>query len=136
MDIKFNTEYVPYEKSVTINEYKAPTDESLKLLKEYEDKAKLNLINKIEAKDNILGSPIFYFQNDISSDLMFVGKFKLNGKEIKFNGNIDRFELEQSKFGFGSNATKKFLAEKISEVITLEILKQLDQSQININNII
>ena len=33
------TKLIPYDKKVTINEHKAPTDESIKLLKEMEEKA-------------------------------------------------------------------------------------------------
>ena len=50
---------VPYEKSVTINEYKAPTDKSVELLNEFEKKAHENIIYKSLAKGQAFVFPKF-----------------------------------------------------------------------------
>jgi len=55
-------EYIPYEKTVNINEHRAPTDKSIKLFKEFEkrlDKLNIHIQNELS-----LYKQYNYFQNE------------------------------------------------------------------------
>lgn len=79
-----NTEYIPYEKSIKVNEYKAATDESIKILNEFQEKAKENLCYSVRIDQSYLNGVAFFFREDHMSngfDVYF--KFGLNGTEFK-----------------------------------------------------
>ena len=59
---KGGKEYVPYEKDVTIHEHRAPTDESVRLLNEFEEKARKNIIHKISVNENNLNAVSIIFK--------------------------------------------------------------------------
>src|SRR4051812_2071854 len=86
------TEHVPYVKEVKITEHKAPTDESVKLLNEMQEKAKKNIIATIHIEQNYLKAIVIYTQDDVVSGRMkYAIKFNLNGKDCNIEGHIDHF---------------------------------------------
>lgn len=52
--IQQGKEAVPYAKTVTVHEHKAPTDESIRLYQEIEEKAFQNILHRIQVNDNAL----------------------------------------------------------------------------------
>jgi len=65
---------------VGIKEVKAPTDESIRLLNEFEEKAKKNLIEKISfaTPSNSINGDIYMFQSPASREYEIAAVFKLN----------------------------------------------------------
>lgn len=123
---KSSTEYVPYEKKVTVHEHKAPTDQSIELLNEMTEKAKQNIVDSIHIKNNIIDCALIYFQDDITTDsLRYVVRFKLNGKEYKLDGRIERFELmEQGRaFHYRHEGVMMLVYKKYAEVIASELIR-------------
>lgn len=93
INIQSNTEYVPYDKTVTVTEKKAPTDDSIKLLNEFEEKARKNIIAKINIDENYLKAVAVAHWVDIMHDqIIFYGKFTLNGKEYRIEEKINNYE--------------------------------------------
>lgn len=120
---------VPYEKSVTVNEHRAPTDKSVELLNEFEKKAHENIIYKTKIEQNHLKAIAIYYQDDIVSNRMhFHVKFELNGFETLISDFVDGFEwrteLSKLYFGFGNEAIFKLVHKKLSEMIALDLMKQ------------
>jgi len=78
-------ENVPYAKNVTINEHKAPTDESVKLLRELEKEAEKRVLEVISVDNNVMKACIIMWQEKINAgmknDKVYHLKFNLNGKE-------------------------------------------------------
>lgn len=122
-------EYVPYTKEVNITEKKAPTDESIRLLNEMEEKAKKNIIATIKIEENFLKAIAIYHRDDYVSDRMIYNiKFELNGKTHMIEDYIDNFEwrqeLSKSYMGLGNEQIFKALMKKFSEMITVELMRQ------------
>lgn len=116
------TEYVPYEKSVTIT--KPSTAEELKLLRKMEKEAMDSIIsvNKVNMGDNLFEGVIYHYKDHtISFDS---DKFKLvvkvNGQEVSVDVKVSRYDLppeshEMEKVQLGYNKlVEKFAAKLIA----------------------
>lgn len=126
---KSETEYVPYEKEVYITEKKAPTDESVRLLNEMQEKAQGNIIATIKIDENHLKAIVIYFRDNYIEDRMVYNiRFELNGKEFRVEGYIDKFEWRQETqkayYGLGSEQVFGILHKKFSETITEYLMMQ------------
>lgn len=117
------TNYVPYDKTVAIHEYKAPTDDSARLLKELEEKA----IDKIFANftlDNPLNAAVIYTGRDMfANELKYEARFELNSKQYRVLGSIPQIELEKS-IRAGNNNVFLHIVENVSNAIAVELVKQ------------
>ena len=69
-----------------IHEHKAPTDDSIRLCKEFEEKIKNSLIKSIQVVDNKFNFTCLIFYDDRTCDKILKYRFTLNSKE--FVGNI------------------------------------------------
>lgn len=83
---------------VKVEEKKAPTDESIRLLNEMQEKALDNLISKVEVKNNLVEGTVFAFEMARTSaalhhEVMIICKFKINGHEYVVEKGISRDEL-------------------------------------------
>ncbi len=124
-----STQYVPYEKSVTVTEKRATTDESVKLLNEFQEKAKQNLVDQIKIEDNTLNGVVLFFKQDIVHDkVQWFGKFSLNGKEHKLQGELPFGFNEKISFHLQWNLLnipdlrEVFVAE-IAKALMIELMK-------------
>lgn len=102
----------------TIKEIKAPTDESIRLLNEFQERALDNLIAKVEVKDNLVSGTVVAFDMarttaSIQHEIMIICKFKLNGQEFVVEKGLTRQELWQD------NANKVILGinEKLKDYL-------------------
>lgn len=117
------TEYVPYEKSVSVNEHKAATDESIKLLNEFQEKAKENLCYSVRINQTYLNAVAFFFREDqMDGGFEVYYKFGLNGSEFKVKTFIsdDEWYEEQSKHPLGEpsiNIAVKLIYTRIADEI-------------------
>lgn len=123
------TESVPYEKSVTINEHKAPTDESVKLLNEFESRARKNIIHKVKIDENYLKAIAVYYKDDmVEFRVHFYVKFSLNGTEVVVEDYLDNFEwrsdLSKEYGGFGNRHIFELVFKKLSDMIASELMGQ------------
>ncbi|MEM6737416.1 MAG: hypothetical protein AAF620_15250 [Bacteroidota bacterium] len=120
-------EYVPYEKTVNIN--RAPTDESVALLNEFEEKALRNIVYKTKIEQNHLRAIAIYLQNQFVHDRIdFIVKFELNGKQFVVRDFVDNFEwrgeLSSAYGGFGHKDIFSIVHKKLSEMIAEELMLQ------------
>ena len=125
----FNKTYhqnVPYTKNVTsivgITENKAPTDESIRLLNEFEEKVKKNILHKVNIKSNTLSGASVSVQNSPFGDsITNLVRFNLNGKDYYFEHDIDKFELIRTD---GTSATINMIVEIYRKIVE-EIIEKL-----------
>jgi len=114
-------EYVPFAKTVTVN--RAPTDKSVELLNEMQDKAVKNLIKTVNIKDNIMNGAVLYFIQRADWDgIDFIAKFSFNGKEYQLKGQVSRMDLSETN-RYGSQAASTAIAYKLYELMVQEIFK-------------
>lgn len=75
-------------KQIDVHEHRAPTDQSVKLLNEMEEKARKNIICKVQLDDNILnGVAIVYVDERWTAAKLSIVvhlRFSINGKEYFF----------------------------------------------------
>jgi hypothetical protein len=125
---------VNFPSSIKVQEHKAPTDDSARLLNELTIEAKKNLIKTITINDNTINCAAMFFVNSpISFNLTSQIRFKLNGKEFTIINEMERFSLiNPSHEDF-----LKHIYETISKNITIELMKEFQKEGVfnNFNNL-
>jgi hypothetical protein len=115
------TVLVPYEK--TVHEHRAPTDKSVQLLNEMQEKATQNIIETIRLEGNGLSAVALCFENNSIVDIVtYHIRFELNGKKHLIKGDIEKRELSEAR-RLKEEAINIFF-KKFSEAICKEILMQ------------
>jgi hypothetical protein len=131
------TEHVPYEKTVNtnINEHRAPTDKSVELLKEFQDKAKDTLVEHIYLDDNVFKARIDVMDLEYGHTREYRLHFKLNGKEFK---DVIKLQPRQTMLSHKERAlavvelAKGFIKEKLlNEVIELTIIPMMEHDRLS-----
>jgi len=117
---------VPYEK--TVHEHRAVTDDSVKLLNEFQEKAIENILHAFKLKDNIIEADGFFIQaTPFDYNIEFHCKFKLNSNEYYVKEKIDCFEFRQDIRKYFDDmdyrsAAINLIYKKVSEVIAKELI--------------
>jgi hypothetical protein len=110
------TQYV--DRHVTITEKRAPTDDSVKLLREMEQKAEAEVIKAVQI-GNATFECVVHQSRDMMSDLMrWRAVFKLNGKQMI--ANIETNPREDGGANLQGAMTK--LRDEMAKVIASEVL--------------
>lgn len=113
------TEFVPYEKTVTIN--RAPTDESVRLMKEFEEKALKKITDTYFVESSIAKGIVFEtIINPGLKGTRYVVVFEINGKRHEV---IQDFEEWKFKYRDTEATPAKIFAETIKNYLFNEILK-------------
>lgn len=101
--------------TVHMNEHRAPTDQSVALLREMEQAAKDNIVHTLKLEKNGFEAVVHFMVS--SYDLNYVGKaiFDLNGKRMVVEESISQYQ--------GPKALVQALMKKISEKIAEEVLQ-------------
>lgn len=107
------TEYITKE----VHEYRAPTDESVKLLREMEQKAKNEVVKSIQLGSNYLKANVYLSLDPMSFNNMFRVVFDINGHSYV------------SDIAIPINAPTEVIVQKlhrgISDVIAQKILEDV-----------
>jgi len=127
---------IPYAQNITIKEHKAPTDKSIRLLNEMQEKAKKNIIQSVKIESGFCTGIVIAFSDDVFRNrLNWVLRFKLNEKDYIIEGIFEDDKLsfpEYTRFDIYSSAwlhckemiVRRF-AEKVSSVITNKIMADI-----------
>jgi len=89
-----------HKHNVNVQENKAPTDESIKILNEMQEKARMNLIKHFEIEDNSLNGQIFLHQEPMTRQYIFSTRFTLNGIEYYAEKKIKDYKLMAEDYPF------------------------------------
>jgi hypothetical protein len=112
---------VVYEsRTTTVTEKRAPTDQSVNLLKEMEAAARQKIVNSIRVDNTEFKCVIHSYENYISGTNKFMVIFKLNGKQTDL-------EIETSTFKTREE-TSEIIWQKVSESIAAQIGRELNKS--------
>jgi hypothetical protein len=118
-------EYVPFCKEVRVEEHRAPTDESIKLLNEMQDSALKNILARGFTENNVLKANWLVYQEPTRLSHIFVCRFTLNNKDYDFEFEISRMRDNIrycSSEQFADDLLKKVI-EKVSLTLMIEGLK-------------
>jgi len=98
-----------------VHEHRAPTDDSLKLLREMEEKVKTSILSTFNLDNNIFSGSLIQSKNDLSIGSNYIFIAKLNGKDIRVEYSNDfRYDMQ-------TNLQK--LVEKVSHTLAVEIIQ-------------
>ncbi len=111
---------VPYEK--TVHEHKAPTDDSIKLLNEMQEKARLSLIDQIHLTNNNL-----HIEVRVYTDYFAFG----NVADVAFVLNGQRHTLQVKFEDYRRTDMIRHVFRKVSEEITEKTMMLLFDIAIN-----
>lgn len=116
---------VPYEK--TVHEYRAPTDESIKLYKEMEEKIYSSIIEKTYI-DNIIKASILKVELwwDFEPE-KYVISLSINWEEYMFEMDYDKMQLANMNFDnwyYNCEWLGKFLFDRIMSVVVSWMLEK------------
>lgn len=105
----------PHYSNTTVHVKRAPTDESVKLLREMEQAAKDNIVHTLKLEKNGFEAVVHFCISAL--DLNYMGKaiFDLNGKRMVVEESISQYQ--------GPKALVQALMKKISEKIAEEVLQ-------------
>lgn len=108
----------PSEIKATIHEHRAPTEKSIELLNDFEEKAKSRIIEQIHVKNSVIDAVAIYFINNFNDPYTrdYHLKFNINGKEYIIKSNVHDVSI------FNLNET---LHEAVAKSIAMELMKQL-----------
>lgn len=109
----------------TIKEYRAPTEESVKLLREMEQEVKKTFVGRFETpKDNPIQFQTMAFLDNNNRDAHFLTR-------IMINDQLVTTETPFSAYGWGYNIDDvgKRIIEDISRAIVKELLMQNEDSE-------
>jgi hypothetical protein len=104
----------------TINIHRAPTDESVKLLKEFEKAAENRVIEKFVLRSNELQVVAFFTTHEFTGDRAALIKFKLNGKDYKTELNLTTMQCLMNT----KEERAKIIFKTLSEWIASELLSR------------
>ena len=87
MPSEVRREYVPYEKN--IHHHRAPTDDSIRLYKEMEEKSREELVGHVRLGGNNFDGVCAVFDEDFGYRRCYRFKYELNGDEYGFDYKSD-----------------------------------------------
>lgn len=117
-----STEYVT--KEVNVKEYKAPTDESVKLLNEMTEKSLANIVKQFATQDNDFNFGVMVYKNPMRFITEVIIKFKLNGKDHEMRFDVDEYRSVDQQV----QATYKAICGKLAEILVSSVFDQLQRS--------
>jgi len=108
--------------STTVHEHRAPTDESVKLLKEMEQKIEEKILAVFQTdKDNFLqGSVVHKVINPMIAATELIILYILNGEKFEH-----RIKVDEIGFRLDKDRAMRELAQAISNTVTMKILSKV-----------
>lgn len=104
-------------KNVNVTEHRAPTDESVKLLREMEAEAQSRIVKSTRVADMGFECVIHSMRDSINSQIRFAVIYSLNGKKHRVDHDVEdmgsRVELTRKTVDSLIDAVAKDMAEKL-----------------------
>jgi hypothetical protein len=108
----------------TIHEHRAPTDESVKILREMEEAARQSVLSTHRFNDNELkGIAVQFLMNPADFDSKLYIRFSLNGKEFQFTEILDR-----CNFAINREKAVSALMKAVREAIFDEMVPRIGEA--------
>lgn len=114
--------------NVNVREYKAPTDESVKLLNEFTEKALENLVKSFSTSNNTLQTTWAFYDDNLRQERKFLCKFVLNNTTHRLT-----VDLPSHKFSRPEDMVKELYTEicnKLAQEIMLPLFEEMRKQPI------
>lgn len=116
-DTKIIKTAAPYPQE--IHEHRAPTDDSIRILREMEAKARQQVADSFVFTDNSVNGSVTVFHNELTPDRTVYVRLTLNGREHK-----DKFVVHDAALRLDRRAAEELLFERLSKLITGMLFQQ------------
>ena len=83
--------------SVYVTEKRAPTDESVRLLKEMEQKARDKVVASIELDSNLVKGRVYVMKDYLSGKNNFAVLMDINGKRVEIKVSTNEYESAEAQ---------------------------------------
>lgn len=117
MHYLYNLHYDDYSRDVFITENRAATDQSVKLLSEFEQKALDKVLKTVKLENNRFSAVLYEMKDYLSVTRQFLIRYSINAKEYSVQFSVDAYVQE---FEIVNKAYKE-----LSEDIATNVLKNL-----------
>src|SRR4051812_19914415 len=124
---QFHTHVRQGPEHIDVREFRAPTDDSIRIVEEMREKLAESWIRSYRLQNNVFNGSWDAFYDNFGRTFRFLGKFKINGVDHETNFSVDAFDLkaESNKM---VRLLHKHIVEQIAAVITIEILNSCQSS--------
>lgn len=109
------------QNTTTVNENRAPTDESVRLLKEFEERATEKIYSLIKIDSNRFKVSWYVICEHDTMQWKALCKFQMNEEEHKLQIELDPFQNEEEHF----QVIKKAIVDRVSEIILTPACQEL-----------
>jgi hypothetical protein len=123
---KFESDNLPHHQ--TIIHKRAPTDESIKLLKEMEEKVEDKVLKAMRLEDNTLKTVVHLQEDMMTGDMNVLLNLKLNGEAIKLLVSYNSFDLTTQGVDAVIKQMHKTISDRIAEHVLNEAIQKMPRS--------
>ncbi|WEM00084.1 MULTISPECIES: hypothetical protein [Delftia] len=110
----------------TIKEFRAPTDESVRLLKEMEAEAEKKILGSVRIQNSQIDCVVHSRKNVLRLDIDFIVQLKINGKDIKVEHKVSEFTArDEVAHGLMDLVGKRIAAELLGPAFSWAKWKEL-----------
>ena len=95
--IKQKKEYIPYDKTITVNEHRAPTDDSVKLLREMEEKITESVFKRVPVETNIFKGEVIFWRCPADIFPRYTLIFSLNDVKYVIHKELKSMDIHVNK---------------------------------------
>lgn len=106
-------------KTVNINEHRAPTDDSVRLLREMEQKANDNVLKSTKVDNNSFNAVLHQMRDHLSDFDKYAVIFSINGKKMQVFHNANSWDKKEETL----ISIRDKLAIEISTQILVDLFK-------------
>lgn len=119
--------FIEKKVNIRVTEKRAPTDESVRLLKDFEKEARDKIINSIALESNLFHAKLFLELDHLSQKRLYYFIYELNGKriEVKHSEWMDEEDKEKIINGLLETLSKSISRSILKNLITYEMIKSL-----------
>lgn len=111
--------------TTTVHQHRAPTDQSVRLLREMEDKAKSEVEKAVLVENTVIDAVIHKIPNYVRCCTDYVVLFKINGKQYRAEYtemHLDERKKDRRALALG---LRDSIAETVANVITDSVMRSM-----------
>jgi len=105
--------------TATVTENRAPTDESVRLLREMEQAARDKIIKSIELESNTVSGRVFVMKDYLSGMNNFAVVMDINGKRVEIKTSTNEYSSREAQI----RQVYTSIAEQLTNVIMPDLVK-------------
>jgi len=105
--------------TATVTEKRAPTDESVRLLREMEQAARDKIIKSIELESNTVSGRVFVMKDYLSGMNNFAVVMDINGKRVEIKTSTNEYSSREAQI----RQVYTSIAEQLTNVIMPDLVK-------------